>query len=72
MKSVNLGKRETPDLMAATPALAEELGITVPELAHYGQNLIRSNLALGQISYSLLPEASRSQIGVSSRPTAEI
>ena len=42
MKSVNLGKRETPDLMAATPALAEELRITLPELAYYGQNLIRS------------------------------
>ena len=32
MKSGNLGKRETPDLMAATPALAEELRITLPEL----------------------------------------
>ena len=69
MKSVNLDKRETPDLMAATPALAEALRITLPELAHHGQNVIRSNLALGQSFYSLLPEASRSQIGVSSRPT---
>ena len=32
MKSGNLGKREAPGLIAATPALAEELGMALPEL----------------------------------------
>ena len=32
MKSVNLGKREAPGLMAATPAPAEELRMALPEL----------------------------------------
>ena len=37
VKSVNLGKRETPGLMAATPALAEELRITLPDLSITGK-----------------------------------